>query len=704
MPILTAAGCNSGPCHGKSRGQNGFQLSLLGYDDNFDFQAIAVEARGRRVSPAAPERSLLLEKATGQVSHGGGKRFEPGSTEYEVMRRWIADGMLRANEADPKFIGIDVQPREVLLAPKAKSQIKVTAKYSDGSTRDVTSLTSYQSNDTAVAAVDAVGLLSAGSLPGETAVMTRYMNNIGVVHVAVPQTGEVDKAVYAKLPRNNYIDELVWKRLERLGIKPSDTIDDATFLRRAHLDVIGRLPSVDETRAFLDDKSPTKREQLVDALLARPEYADHWANKWADLLRPNPYRVGMKSVMSFDAWIRDSFRTNKPYDQFVRELVVAKGSTFRNGAAVLYRDRRGAEEITTMVCQLFLGVRLDCARCHHHPFEVWGQDEFYGTAAYFARVGYKGTGIGPPISGGEEFIFPGIRGGVKHPLTGADVAPKPLDQAVATTAEAAATAAAAMDEDPREAFYRWMSDEKNPYFAQVGVNRVWAEVMGRGIVDPVDDLRATNPPSNPELLAALAADFRKQKFDLKKLLRTILTSQVYSLSSMPSERNAWDSKNYSRHYRQQLRAEVLLDAVGDITGLRESFGAMPAESRAMELWTHRIDSLFLDAFGRPDLNQDPPCERAPESTLVQAMHLMNAPRLHAKVTNDAARPALLVKQEKTPDQIVEELYLAVYSRMPTAAERQAADGIFSADPTKHRETAEDLLWALMNTPEFLFKN
>ena len=704
MPILTAAGCNSGPCHGKARGQNGFQLSLLGYDFDFDYKAIVVEARGRRVSPTSPERSLLLEKATGQISHGGGKRFEVGSAEYEVMRRWIAEGMHRTTADDPQFVGIDIQPQTVLLAPKAKQQIKVTAKYGDGSTRDVTHLTAYQSNDTAVTSVNAVGLLLAGSLPGETAVMARYMNNIGVVHIAVPQTGKVDKALYAQLPRRNYIDELVWKRLERLGITPSETIDDATYLRRAYLDVIGRLPSADEVRTFLADKAPNKRAKLVDALLERPEYADFWANKWADLLRPNPYHVGMKSVMSYDTWIRDSFRQNKPYDQFVRELVTARGSTFRNGATVMFRNRRAPEEITTMICQLFLGVRLDCARCHHHPFEVWGQDEFYGTAAYFARVGFKGTGISAPISGGEEFIFSGFRGGIKHPLTGADVAPKPLNESLASQAEKPAVAASEEDADPRVAFFNWMIDEQNPYFATVAVNRIWADVMGRGIVDPVDDIRATNPPSNPELLAALAADFRKQKFDQKQLLRTILASEVYALSAMPNERNSWDAKNYSRHYRQQLRAEVLLDAVCDVTGVNETFTAMPAESRAMELWTHRVENFFLDSFGRPDVNQDPPCERAPESTLVQAMHLMNAPRLHAKVTGDASRAARLVKQERTADEIVEDLYLAVYSRFPTAAERQAAAEFFSADPTKLRETAEDLLWALINTPEFMFKN
>ncbi len=693
MPVLTVAGCNSGPCHGKSRGQNGFQLSLLGFDADFDFASIVEHARGRRVSPAAPAQSLLLLKGAGILPHGGGRRLDPGAANYDVLERWIAGGMPRAGASDPKLTGIDIAPRDKILPPKSTQPIVVTARYSDGSTRDVTRLTTYQSNDSAVASVDAAGLVTAGALPGETAVMARYMNHIAVLNVAVPQTGAVDPAVYAKLPRRNFIDELIWKRLQRLGIVPSPPADDATFLRRAHLDVIGRLPTAAEARAFLDDPSPTKRTALVDALLARPEYADHWANKWADLLRPNPFRVGMKTVMSFDVWIRGAFRNNLPYDVFVRELLTARGSTWRNGATVLFRDRRGPEEITTMACQLFLGIRLDCARCHHHPFEVWGQDEFYGTAAYFARIGYKGTGLSPPISGSEEFVFTALKGSVNHPLTGAAVEPKPLS----------GSAPVGVDEDPRAALVRWMLDDKNPYFAQVAVNRVWAEIMGRGIVEPVDDLRATNPPTNPELIDALAREFRAQKYDLKRLIRTIMTSEAYALSAVPNERNAWDVKNYSRHYRRQLRAETLLDAVADITGIAEDFAGMPPKSRSVELWTHRIDNLFLDSFGRPDPNQDPPCERSGESTLVQSLHLMNAPALHAKVTHDKGRVATLLKSSPSPRALVEELYLAVYARLPTDDETAAATGLF-ADGKVDRTTAEDLLWALLNTPEFTFRN
>ncbi len=326
MPILTVAGCNGGPCHGKSRGQNGFQLSLLGFDADFDFNAIVKQARGRRVQPSAPEQSLLLLKAAGIVPHGGGVKLAPDGESYAMLkRRWIALGMPRTKATDPKLVGIEVTPRDRILPAKSREQLKVTAKYSDGSQRDVTRLTAYQSNESAVAAIDTAGLVTAGALPGETAIMARYMNNIAVFNVAVPLAGKVDKDIYASLPRRNFIDDLVWKRLERLGIVPSEGCDDATFLRRVHLDVIGVLPTPDEARKFLADTSPDKRAKLVDALLARPEYADHWANKWADLLRPNPYRVGIKATVVYDQWIRDAFRTNKPYDRFVADLVASRG-------------------------------------------------------------------------------------------------------------------------------------------------------------------------------------------------------------------------------------------------------------------------------------------------------------------------------------------------------------------------------------------
>lgn len=695
LPILSAKSCNAGACHGKSRGQNGFRLSLLGFDPEFDHGALTKEARGRRLFLPSPDRSLLLLKATGELPHGGGVRIERGSSDYETIRRWIAGGAPRRREGEPKLERISVEPRERNLQPQGEQPVVVTATYSDGTTRDVTSLTSYQSNEAGVVNIDRSGLIKAGPLPGEATVMTRYMNLMDTCHIIIPMPGKVPDEFYAKLPRVNFIDDLTWAKLKTLGLTPSESVDDARFLRRAHLDLIGRIPTPDEVREFLADKNPNKRAALIDRLLDRPEYADHWAGKWADLLRPNPYRVGIKAVLNYDQWIRESFRRNKPYDQFVRELVTAQGSTWRNGAATLFRDRREPDEITTLVSQLFLGIRLECAKCHHHPFEKWGQDDFYSFAAYFARIGHKGVGLSPPISGGEEMILTAKSGAVKHPLTQEVLAPRPLFGPATPPAD---------DVDPREVLAAWITSDENPFFAQVAVNRVWADLMGKGIVEPVDDLRATNPPSNPQLLDALAAEFRKHKYDLKQLLRTITTSHVYGLSSVPGERNAADTRNYSRHYRTRLRAETLLDAISDITGMKDTFGAMPAQSRSTEIWTTRIGSTFLDTFGRPNPNQDPPCERTPDATVTQTLHLMNAPQLHQKVTADGSRAALLAASDLAPTAIVEQVYLWVYNRLPETDEVAVGVSLFAEKDITRRRATEDLMWALMNTPEFMFKD
>lgn len=693
LPVLTAAGCNAGACHGKARGQNGFALSLLGFDPDFDFSSIARESQGRRVFPAAPENSLVLLKPSMRLPHGGGRRLEVGSAEYETLRRWIAAGMPRSAPNAPKLDHITVEPPEHVMPATSSEQLTVLAHYSDGSVRDVTRLTDFQSNEPGVVSVEA-GRVTAGELPGEATLMIRYMNNIAAWNTAIPIEGSVEPQIYAQLPRKNFIDPLVWDKLETLSIVPSEPAADHTFLRRAYLDVIGRIPTPAEAREFLTRDAPSKREELVDALLARPEYADYWANKWADLLRPNPYRVGIKPTMALDAWIRQAFRKNQPYDEFVRELVTATGSTWRNGAATLFRDRRTPDEIMPVVSQLFLGIRMECAKCHHHPFEVWGQDDFYGLAAYFARIARKGQGISPPISGGEETVFVADTGSVSHPITGQVMEPRPLF---------GKARAIEPGEDPRAALADWLTSPDNPYFARVAVNRVWAELMGRGLVDPVDDMRATNPPSNPALLEALADDFREQGFDQKKLIRRIMTSHVYALSSIPGARNVSDTRNYSRHLRTRLRAEVLLDAVCDVTGIDEEFAAMPQGARSIEIWTHRVGSLFLDAFGRPDANQDPPYERVSDSTIVQALHLMNSPDLHKKFSHDDGRAAKLAAGDKPPQEIVDELYLLVYSRFSDDQERQAVTAAFESAGDR-RQATEDLMWALVNTPEFIFKD
>ncbi len=698
LPIFTRYGCNSGSCHGKQAGQNGFKLSLLAFDPDFDFDALTKEARGRRIFSVDPVRSLLLSKPSGKNPHGGGKRIEVDGPEYRRLLAWIQAGMPRRVPGTARLIRISVEPEQALLGLKGNRQMQVTAHYADATTRDVTRHAQFQSNEAGIAAVSEAGLVRAQGVCGEAAVMARYMGEIAVFRPTIPLPGDVPAAQYDGLPTKNFIDGLVWNKLKRLGITPSQECGDEKYLRRVYIDIIGRVPTSAEARAFLDDPKSDRRSRLVNSLLEQPEYAEHWANKWADLLRPNPYRVGIKAVLNYDAWVRRAFRENMPYDQFVRELVSARGSTYRNGAVTLFRDRRDPGERTTIVTQLFLGIRLECAKCHHHPFESWAQADFYGFAAYFAKVGRKGTGLSPPISGSEEIFFssPGI-GTAAHPRTGAKLAPKPLfGSAPKLDGET----------DPREALATWITSKQNPYFAKVMVNRVWADLMGRGLVEPVDDLRATNPPTNPELLAALAADFQDADFDIKALVRRITGSHVYALSSIPGPRNVQDTHHYSRHYRQRLRAEVMLDAISGITGIPETFAGMPPESRAKELWTTRIGSLFLDAFGRPDPNQDPPCERTPDTTVVQSLHLMNSENLYKKVTSDAGWAAELAGSKRTPEQIVEQLYLAIYSRKPDSRERVIGRGLFQSEKSgiTRRQAAEDLMWALINTPEFVFKD
>lgn len=694
-PILTARGCNSGPCHGKSGGQNGFALSLFGFDPNFDYEAIVRAGRGRRVSAATPDYSLLLLKGTAEVPHGGGKKLERDSEDFATLVRWINNGFPRSTSTDRQLTQITFDPPPHAMTAESKEALKVIAHYNDGSTRDVTTNCSFQSNEPAIVSVKFDGSLQASKFPGEATIMARYMGRIATWNTSIPRPNPIGADQYAALPVNNFIDTAVWNKLKQLNILPSAPIGDAGFLRRAYLDVIGRVPTAEETESFLNDSNPNKRAALVDTLLERPEYADFWANKWADLLRPNPYRVGIKATMSLDHWLRDAFRQNLPHDEFAKRLITARGSTWRNGAVTVFRDRRSPDEIVTMMSQLFLGIRLDCAKCHQHPFEVYSQKDFYSLAAYFARVGYKGTGLSPPISGGEEIVTLSNRGEVKHPRTGEVLSPAPLYGTAEPVAE---------NEDPRAAFVRWLTAADNPYFHRVAVNRVWADLFGVGIVDPVDDLRATNPPSNPELLDALAEQFRKDGLDQKKLLRWIMTSHVYSLSSIPNESNASDGRNFSRHYRQRLRAEVMADAIVDITEVPTQYQGMPEDARAMQIWTHRTESDFLDAFSRPDPNQDPPCERMTEATVVQALHLMNSNRLQEKLSNDNGRAARLAASDMSPEALVRHIYLTIYNRLPTAEEMMTILPEFSVADRSRRQVIEDIMWSLINTPEFIYKD
>lgn len=690
QPILTARGCNSGPCHGKSRGQNGFSLSLFGFDSNMDFDALVKNARGRRVSIAAPSESLLLTKATGREPHGGGIRLRDDDTDYATLVQWIKTGLQRTSSSDPTLVGIRFEPEPRNLSTNQDAEVQVIATYSDGTVRNVTGVSSFQSSDPGIVSVKS-GSLRSGPYAGEATIMARYMGRIATWSTAVLKSKSIPATEFESIPRNNWIDDRVIDKLQSVDVMPSKLASDTVFLRRLFLDAIGRLPTPDEVAEFLAENGMTKRDRWIDRVLEQPEYADFWANKWADLLRPNPYRVGIKATYSLDHWLRQSFRKNLPHDQFVRELLTAQGSTWRNGATTFFRDRREPDEITTVVSQLFLGVRLECAKCHQHPFEVYGQSDFYGLASYFAKIGHKGVGLSPPISGGEEIFFAKDKGEVKHPLTQQALVPKPLNGPSPVIADGT---------DPRIALVDWLFAPENPYFAKAAVNRLWAEVMGLGIVDPVDDFRATNPPSNVALLNQLAEHFRSVGFDNKQMLKTIFRSRTYQLSSLPNSSNAHDSRNFSRHHRRRMRAEVMSDALSDATGVPTTFSGVPYGTRAVQLWTYRVDSELLDAFSRPDANQDPPCERTTDTTMSQSLHLMNSSQIQARLTAEDSNCARWAK-ESSSEVVLRKIYFQIYSRPPSDDEIATLLSEQKNQPDRRR-WVEDIVWAMINSPEFTF--
>lgn len=695
LPILSKAGCNLGSCHAKADGQNGFKLTIFAYDPRADYLEIVKDARGRRVFPALPEESLLLKKATLAVPHDGGLRIERDSEEFRTLAGWIAQGMPFSRTNEPALTGIEVFPKERRYRREAKQPLLVQARYSDGSVRDVTELSEYMSNEKTLATVDDEGVVSVGKFSGEGAIVARFLGSVAVSTVMVPSDRVLPAEQFAALPVNNDIDRLVYQRLQKLGHLPSAGCTDAEFLRRASLDTIGTLPTADEAKVFLDDKSPDKRAKLIDRLLDHPAWADHWAVKWGDLVRGNPSRVGVKPVFLMDQWLRDSFRQNKPYDQFVRELLTAQGSTHKFGPPALFRDKRTPEDASGFVSQVFLGVRLDCARCHHHPSEKWDQKDYYQFAAFFSGTRRKGQGISAPISGEPEYIWATSSVAMKHPVTGEDLKPRAPDGPEAVIPA---------DRDPRAALVDWMVQPENPLFARAAVNRVWAQFFGRGIVDPVDDFRASNPPSNEPLLDWLAKDFVAHQFNFKHLMRTILRSHTYQLSSEANETNVGDTKNYSRSYRRRLPAEVLLDAVAQVTGTRDNFTGLPEGARALQTWNHKLGSDFMDAFGRPNSSAECPCERDAKPSMVQALHLMNSTALNTKITASEGRARLLAAGKATEDDIISDLYLSAYNRPPTDAERALAKRAFAAKDATRQSAVEDILWALLNSAEFVFNH
>ena len=688
VPIFTKFGCNSGGCHGKSSGQNGFRLSLLGFEPAEDFEFLVKEARGRRLFPAAPERSLLLSKASGQLPHGGGHRIAADSPSFRMIYRWIEQGMPYGNEDDPVVTGIVVIPDERLMQRDGSQQVSVVAHYSDGSTEDVTRTTQFDSNDTEMAEVAATGLVTTSRLTGSVAIMARYQGHVGVFRGTVPLGIEVTDLP----PIANYVDEIVFEKLTQLGLPASRVSDDATFLRRVTVDIAGRLPTAEEAAAFLASPDEQKRAQWIDHLLESTDYANFFANKWSAILR-NKRRNDADKIATFGlfGWIRNSLYENKPYDEFVREIITATGSPADTPAVGWYREVKDQAAQVEDTAQLFLGLRIQCARCHHHPFEKWSQQDYYGMAAFFSRVGRKKSSI-PTYDrvfhnrGVAEATNP--KSGEKVKPTGLDAEPLVLDQ----------------DDDPRVKLADWMSQPDNGFFSQSLVNRYWKHFFGRGLVDPEDDMRVTNPAVNPKLLETLARDFVETDFDLKQLVRTICNSSTYQLSSEPNEWNRDDKQNFSRYYPKRLNAEVLLDSINQVTGTSTSFGGVPAGTRATQLPDNGFSSYFLTVFGRPESSSACECERSSEANLAQSLHLLNSSEIQGKLTAGDGRAAKLsADKERDHNAKIQELYLLAFSRDPSSEESEIATS--HIEKTGDAKVAyEDIVWALINTKEFLFNH
>ncbi len=688
VPVFTKFGCNGGGCHGKASGQNGFKLSLLGFTPSEDYEYLVKEGRGRRLFPAAPDRSLLLLKAINAVPHGGGQRLTKDSPEYRLLRRWIAQGMPYGSDKDPVVVRIEVFPKRRLLAPGSRQQLCVTAYYSDGSVRDVTRMAQYDSNNAEVAECSETGLVETQDLPGDAAVMARYQGHVAVFQASVPLGVKITQMP----PVRNFIDEKVFAKLKESGIPPSPVCDDATFIRRVTIDIAGRLPTLEEVQQFLADKDPHKRDKLIDRLLDSPDYADYFANKWAAVLRiKREANVTVRSNYAFREWIRQSLLENKPYDQFVREIIAASGEVGQHPPVTWYRHVRQINEQVEDVAQLFLGLRIQCARCHHHPFEKWSQQDYYGMAAFFSRVGRK-----PGRFPNEERIFH-RRGtaSATNPKTGRPVPPTGLDAEPANVSP---------EQDPRHALVDWMTAPDNPFFARALANRYWKHFLGRGIVEPEDDMRVTNPPSNPELLDALAQYFVKSGYDLKALIRTICQSTTYQLSAIPNQYNKQDKQNYSRYYPKRLHAEVLLDAIDQLTGVKTRFGGLPQEVRAVQLPDSGVNNYFLTVFGRPQGDSACECERSSEANLAQSLHLLNSSEINSKITSGNSLARRLAADKRPDAEKVKELYLRAYARYPSQEELEVALQYIEKHKNQKHVAYEDILWTLINTKEFLFNH
>lgn len=691
VPLLSRYGCNAGGCHGKATGQNGFKLSLFGFDAAWDYDEITKRGRGRRISAGAPDHSLLLTKAANIAPHGGGQRLTQGSEAYQLIRSWIAAGAPPSAPNRTHVARLEITPSEAVLKSGQNQQVAVTAIFSDGSRRDVSRQCSFSSNLEVVARVDEQGLITAADSRGEATIMARYMGQVAVFTALAPH-GEPLAEVPGFVQRN-YVDQLCAEKWKRLGLVPSPPCDDATFIRRVTIDLCGRLPTADEVRGFLADPTADKRTQLVDRLLESPDYPAYFAMRWGTILRNSQLAGASQASYAFHNWIKDSIVKNQPYDQFVRGIVAASGE-WQDAPAInwLWQNRDDQLHQTTAdVAQVFLGLRLQCARCHHHPYERFSQEDYFGLAGFFTRMGRKSFGEPPPY-----FASPNVQSGDKSPLTGKTPEPKYLDGEYVKFSP---------EEDPRHALVSWMARPDNPYFAKALVNRLFGHFFGRGIVHEVDDLRQTNPPSNPELLEALARDFVEHKFDVKHVIRTLLTSQVYQLSAEPTPQNEHDQQNFARYYARRMPAEVLLDAVDQATGTKTRFSGVAASSRAVDLPHEGFGSYFLDAFDRPRRVTTCECERSSGATLGQVLLLANSDEIENKLADGNGKIGKLLAAKRPTKEIVEELFLGTFSRLPREAELTATmNAVSSSGPDKERQALEDVLWTLLNSREFMFNH
>jgi hypothetical protein len=701
MPALTKGGCNSGPCHGSASGQDGFRLSLFGFDPDGDHFRITGQLPARRVNLALPAESLLREKALGMVPHTGGQRMAPGSELDRTLLAWLEAGA----PADPGPVPQPVElllhpPRNVLQGAGTRQQLAVLARYSDGSDRDVTALSAFFSSADSVAKVDGAGLVSTGQR-GEAFVLARFATlTVGTPVIVLPADLPYSRPT---LPETSWIDPLVHSKLDDLRIVPSAACDDATFLRRAWLDLVGLSPPADEVRRFLADPAPEKRAAVVDALLARKEFSELWVMKFAELLQMRTdenNRVPYKATLLYFHWLEEQIARNVPFDRVVRELLSASGGTFKQPAANYYQVERDTLKVAENVAQVFLGMRIQCAQCHNHPFDRWTMDDYYGFAAFFSQVGRK-NGEDPR----ETIVYDSRGGEVNHPVDGRVMAPKFLGGATPDVSV----------RDRRAVMAEWLTARDNPWFARNLVNLVWAHFFGVGIVDPVDDVRVSNPPSNPALLAELARRFVESDYDFKALVRAIVTSQAYQREAAPNETNALDERNASRALARRVRAEVLLDVISAATATPNKFPGLPLGARAVQIADGNVSNYFLQTFGRASRATVCSCEVKMEPNLSQALHLLNGDATTQRI-RDGGVVGRLVAAGRPTGEIVDELWLACLARPPTEAERErvlgqlpaattdASGAAVAPDASALQSALEDLFWALLNSKEFAFNH